>query len=101
MLYDRLLVAWPSPVVEVNRAVAVAFAQGPECGLELLDACAGDPSLRSWHYLPAARADLLRRLGRDVEAAAAYRSALDLVSDGAERAYLRGRLDQVERQAQP
>ncbi len=96
MLYDRLLAVWPSPVVEVNRAVAVAFADGPEHGLALLDACTEEPSLRSWHYLPAARADLLRRLGRDADAALAYRSALALVSDGAERAYLRGRLREVD-----
>jgi RNA polymerase sigma-70 factor, ECF subfamily len=95
LLYDRLLVAWPSPVVEVNRAVAVAFAEGPRRGLELLDALADDPSLRTWHYLPAARADLLRRLGRADESAAAYREALTLVSDGAERHYLRRRLDEV------
>jgi len=96
LLYDRLLVAWPSPVVRVNRAVAVSFDVGPEEGLALLDACAADPALRSWHYLPAARADLLRRLGRRAEAATAYRAALGLVSDGAERVYLRTRLAEVE-----
>ncbi len=96
LLYERLAEVWPSPVVEVNRAVAVSFADGPERGLALLDAVADDPALRSWHYLPAARADLLRRLGRREEAAAAYRAALALVSDGAERAFLRGRLAEVE-----
>ena len=96
LLYDRLRAMWPSPVVDVNRAVAVAFAEGPEVGLALLDDVADDPALRSWHYLPAARADLLRRLGRREEAAAAYRSALALVSDGAERAFLRRRLAEVE-----
>jgi len=96
LLYDRLLVAWPSPVVRVNRAVAVSFAVGPEEGLALLDACAAEPALRSWHYLPAARADLLRRLGRRADAATAYRAALGLVSDGAERVYLRTRLAEVE-----
>jgi RNA polymerase sigma-70 factor, ECF subfamily len=95
LLYDRLLDVWPSPVVAVNRAVAVAFAVGPEHGLAALDAVAGDPGLRGWHYLPAARADLLRRLGRDDEAAAEYRAALALVSDGAERAYLRRRLSEL------
>jgi len=97
LLYDRLLEVWPSPVVAVNRAVAVAFAAGPEHGLVALDAVAGDPGLRGWHYLPAARADLLRRLGRRDEAAAEYRAALALVSDGAERAYLRRRLVELER----
>ncbi|HET7902873.1 MAG TPA: sigma-70 family RNA polymerase sigma factor [Candidatus Nanopelagicales bacterium] len=96
LLYDRLREVWPSPVVDVNRAVAVAFAEGPEQGLAELDAVADDPALRSWHYLPAARADLLRRLGRREEAAAAYRAALGLVSDGAERAFLRRRLGEVE-----
>ena len=96
MLYDRLLAVWPSPVVEVNRAVAVAFASGPEDGLALLDGLAGLDELRSWHYLPASRADLLRRLGRDAEAARAYREALALVSDGAEREFLEQRLAQVD-----
>ena len=95
MLYDRLRAVWPSPVVEVNRAVAVAFALGPEEGLAILDPLEGQAELRSWHYLPAARADLLRRLGRREEAAAAYTAALALVSDGAERAFLRRRLDEV------
>jgi RNA polymerase sigma-70 factor (ECF subfamily) len=96
LLYDRLLAAWPSPVVEVNRAVAVAFAVGLERGLELLDALADRDELRAWHYLPAARADLLRRLGRPAEAADAYRAALALVPDGAEQDFLRRRLAEVE-----
>jgi RNA polymerase sigma-70 factor (ECF subfamily) len=96
LLYDRLAVAWPSAVVQVNRAVAVSFLEGPESGLALLDPLAADPALRSWHYLPAARADLLRRLHRRAEAAAAYSAALGLVSDGAERVYLRARLAEVE-----
>ncbi len=96
LLYDRLLATWPSPVVEVNRAVAVAFATGLETGLALLDALADRDELRSWHYLPAARGDLLRRLGRRAEAAAAYRAALALAADGAERDFLRRRLAEVE-----
>ena len=95
MLYDRLRAVWPSPVVDVNRAVAVSFAVGPLEGLALLDGLDGSDGLRRWHYLPAARADLLRRLGRDEEAAAAYREALAIVSDGAERAFLRRRLGEV------
>jgi RNA polymerase sigma-70 factor (ECF subfamily) len=101
LLYDRLRAVWPSPVVEVNRAVAVSFALGPEDGLALLDALSGRDELRTWHYLPAARADLLRRLGRGTEAAEAYTAALALVSDGAERAFLRRRLDEVGGQPQP
>ena len=99
MLYDRLLAAWPNPVVEVNRAVAVAFASGPQAGLDLLDVLAGREDLRSWHYLPAAQADLLRRLGRDAPAAGAYRDALGLVSDGAEREFLERRLAEVDPEA--
>ena len=95
LLYDRLRAVWPSPVVDVNRAVAVAFATGPADGLALLDALTGREDLRTWHYLPAARADLLRRLGRRAEAAEAYTAALVLVSDGAERAFLRRRLAEV------
>ena len=92
MLYDRLLGVWPSPVVEVNRAAAVAFAVGLEDGLALLDALADRDDLRAWHYLPAARADLLRRLGRDDDAVTAYRAALATIPDGAERTYLETRL---------
>jgi RNA polymerase sigma-70 factor, ECF subfamily len=95
LLYDRLLRAWPSPVVEVNRAAAVAFAVGLEDGLALLDELAASDGLRGWHYLPAARADLLRRLGRREEAAAAYNAALATVPDGAERAYLESRLSDL------
>jgi RNA polymerase sigma-70 factor, ECF subfamily len=95
LLYDRLRAVWPSPVVDVNRAVAVAFATGLEDGLALLDGLTGREDLRTWHYLPAARADLLRRLGCPEEAAAAYSAALALVSDGAERAFLRRRFAEV------
>jgi RNA polymerase sigma-70 factor, ECF subfamily len=91
-LYDLLLTAWPSPVVALNRAVAVAMADGPAAGLAQLDELAADRRLASYHYLPAARADLLRRLGRDAEAAQAYRAALELVGSEPERAFLAGRL---------
>jgi RNA polymerase sigma-70 factor (ECF subfamily) len=90
-LYDRLGERWPSPVVSVNRAVALSFVAGPAAGLEALDALAEQPSLRSWHYLPAARADLLRRLNRDAEAAAAYREAIALAPAGTERDFLQRR----------
>ncbi len=91
-LYDRLLEVWPNPVVAANRAVAVAFSESPEAALRELDALGADPALASWHYLPAARADLLRRTGRLTEAAAAYREALALVPDGRERVFLQRRL---------
>ncbi|MDQ2825809.1 MAG: RNA polymerase sigma factor [Actinomycetota bacterium] len=92
LLYGRLARFVPGPVVELNRAVAVAMADGPEAGLVLVDALDVGGSLAGYHLLPATRADLLRRLGRNVEAAAAYRQALDLTSTDAERRYLTERL---------
>ncbi|MDG4778132.1 sigma factor-like helix-turn-helix DNA-binding protein [Micromonospora sp. WMMD961] len=94
-LYDVLLNLVPSPIVALNRAAAVAMRDGPEAGLALLDELADDPRLRGHHPYPAARADLLRRLGRYDEAAEAYRSALALVGTEPERAYLLGRLRAV------
>ena len=96
-LYDRLLLVWPSPVVAVNRAVAVGMADGPQAGLSALDAIARDPALDGYHYVPAARADLLRRVGRADEAAAEYARALETATNEAERAFLRGRLDEAVR----
>jgi RNA polymerase sigma-70 factor, ECF subfamily len=94
-LYGELARMAPSPVVELNRAVAVSFTDGPAVGLEVLDAVADDPRLARTHLLPATRADLLRRLGRQEEAAASYRAALALARTGPERAFLRHRLDEV------
>ncbi|MFD9126937.1 RNA polymerase sigma factor [Kitasatospora sp. NPDC059571] len=91
-LYDVLLRVEPSPLVALNRAVAVAMRDGPEAGLALLDALDGTGELRGYHLLPAARADLLRRLGRTAEAAAAYRAALDLVGNEPERSTFTRRL---------
>jgi RNA polymerase sigma-70 factor (ECF subfamily) len=95
-LYDLLADVAPSPVVALNRAVAVAMRDGPAAGLELLDTLAADERLRGYHLLPAARADLMRRLGRRAEAAAAYREALTLVGNEPERAYLARRLAEVQ-----
>jgi RNA polymerase sigma-70 factor, ECF subfamily len=81
----------PSPVIELNRAVAVALAEGPERGLALIDAIGG---LERYHLLHAARADLLRRLGRHEEARAAYERALELATNPVERAFLREQLDE-------
>jgi len=75
-------------VVELNRAVAMGMARGPEAGLALLDSLAASGALAGYHLLPAARADLLRRLGRQAEAADAYGEALALAGTGAERRYL-------------
>jgi RNA polymerase sigma-70 factor (ECF subfamily) len=91
-LYERLAELVPSPVVELNRAVAVAMADGPAAGLERVEALEASGELAGYHLLPATRADLLRRLERPEEAAAAYREALALVATDAERGYLQRRL---------
>jgi RNA polymerase sigma-70 factor (ECF subfamily) len=95
-LYDRLYATAPTPVVALNRAVAVAMCDGPAAALPLLDELAASRELRDYHLLPAARADLLRRLGRTIEAAAAYREALALVGNEPERRFLARRLSEVE-----
>jgi RNA polymerase sigma-70 factor (ECF subfamily) len=95
-LYDELLRAWPSPVVALNRAVALAEVAGPAAGLAEIAALEKrDARLAGYHYLPAARADLLRRAGRPAEAAAAYAQALALAGNEAERAFLSGRLAEL------
>jgi RNA polymerase sigma-70 factor (ECF subfamily) len=100
LLYAQLAAVAPSPVVELNRAVAVAMADGPEVGLARLDALAGDELLAGYSYYHSARADLLRRVGRWGEAAVAYRAALELTSNEVERTFLTRRLAQVEGAAQ-
>ncbi|NUS11868.1 MAG: sigma-70 family RNA polymerase sigma factor [Streptomyces sp.] len=95
LLYGELARMAPGPVVELNRAVAVAMADGPAAGLALADALAGSGALAGYHLLPATRADLLRRLGRSSEAAAAYRDALALAPTEAERRFLARRLDSL------
>ena len=95
MLFRSLAQAWPSPVVALNRAVAVAMAAGPEAGLAELASLEQDGRLAGYRYLPAARADLLRRLGRADEAAEAYQAALQLTSNHAERQFLARRLAEV------
>ncbi|HET7181962.1 MAG TPA: DUF6596 domain-containing protein, partial [Candidatus Limnocylindrales bacterium] len=95
-LYARLAEIEPSPVVELNRAVAVAMAEGPAAGLALLEVLAADGRLADYPYLPAARADLLRRLGRHAEAATAYARALALTTNEVERSFLARRLAEVE-----
>jgi RNA polymerase sigma-70 factor (ECF subfamily) len=91
-LYGELVKRVPSPVVELNRAVAVAMADGPEAGLALVTAMQEDQRLAGYHLLPATRGDLLRRLGRLPEAAEAYRSALDLATNEADRRFLARRI---------
>jgi len=92
-LYGKLVSIMPTPVVRLNRAVAVAMARGAEAGLLLIDEL--EDSLDGYYLLPATRADLLRRLHRNEEAAAAYRAALELASTDAERRYLSRRLREV------
>jgi RNA polymerase sigma-70 factor (ECF subfamily) len=91
-LYDELLKVWPSPVVALNRAVAVAMVRGPGVALAEIGAIERDSRLAGYRYLPATRADLLRRLGRHAEAATAYRAALELADNDAERTFLAARL---------
>jgi RNA polymerase sigma-70 factor, ECF subfamily len=95
-LYRELSRIAPSPVVELNRAVAVAMADGPAVGLAMMDGLLADGELDTYLYLHAARADLLRRSGRWTEAIAAYRRAMALAGNGTERTFLAGRLDEVE-----
>ena len=95
-LYARLAQLAPSPVVELNRAVAIAMAAGFETGLARLDELAGDELLATYPYYHSARADLLRRLGRRSDAAAAYRAALALTTNEVERTFLLRRLGEVE-----
>jgi RNA polymerase sigma factor (sigma-70 family) len=90
-LYDRLRVVMPSPVVDLNRAVAHSMAFGPEAGLRLLDEIAGAPALRNYAPLPAARGDFLFRCGRIAEARAAFEAAAKLTRNAREAAFLRAR----------
>jgi RNA polymerase sigma-70 factor (ECF subfamily) len=95
-LYDVLMRTWPSPVVALNRAVAVGFADGPEAGLVALAALEAEPQLSTYGYLASARADFLRRLGRLAEARVAYEVALAQQSNDVERSFLQRRLQELE-----
>jgi RNA polymerase sigma-70 factor, ECF subfamily len=95
-LYDLLERVQPSPIVSLNRAVAVAMAEGPGAGLALIDALATADNLVNYHLLHAARADLLRRLGSLPEAAVSYERALALVTNDSERRFLERRLREVQ-----
>ena len=97
-LYGLLTRLTPSPVVELNRAVAVAMAEGPAAGLKLVEELEASGELAGYRLLPATRADLLRRIGRPNEAADAYREALGLAATDAERRYLARRLAESERE---
>src|ERR1051325_10040640 len=96
-LYDVLLRLWPhSPVVELNRAVAIGLRDGPQAGLDALTPLLADPTLATYGYLSAARADFLRQLHRWAEAAEAYQEALTLTDNDVERAFLVQRLGEVQ-----
>jgi RNA polymerase sigma-70 factor (ECF subfamily) len=100
-LYARLSALRPSPVIELNRAVAIAMADGPAAGLELVDAIAAGGDLRDYYLMWSAHADLLRRLGRWSEAAESYRAALARVGSAPERRFLRRRLDEMSAKMRP
>jgi len=95
-LYGVLLQLWPSPVVELNRAVAIGLRDGPQAGLDALAPLLADPALATYGYLSAARADFLRQLHRWTEAAVAYEEALTLTDNDVERALLIERLSEVQ-----
>jgi RNA polymerase sigma-70 factor (ECF subfamily) len=94
-LYDALRRVWPSPVVDLNRAVALAMATDAATGLREIASLEGDARLARYHYLPAIKADLLSRLGRYDEAAAAFRTAVEMTDNTAEREYLAARLAEL------
>jgi RNA polymerase sigma-70 factor (ECF subfamily) len=99
-LYDQLLRIQPSPVVQLNRAVAIAMRDGPEAGLAHIDAVLGDSSgkhgeLANYYLAHSARADMYRRLGRTAEARASYEKALALTQQGPERQFLQERIRQL------
>ena len=94
-LYEQLSRYLPSPVVRLNHAVAVAMSDGPAAGLVLVEELARSGSLDAYHLLPATRADLLRRLGRNAEAASSYKQALEMAGTDAERRFLARRLQET------
>ena len=100
-LYDALAQLAPSPVVELNRAVAFAMAFGPAAGLEIVDALASEPSLQSYHLLPAVRGDFLAKLGRFDEARAELERAAALTRNARERTLLLERAAAMTRADQP
>ena len=95
-LYADLAAVTPSPVVDLNRAVAISMSEGPEAGLLRVDRLVDQGALAGYHLLPAARADMLRRLGRSAEALEEYRRALELAPGGADQAFLAGRCREMQ-----
>ncbi|MFF3452974.1 RNA polymerase sigma factor [Streptomyces sp. NPDC002730] len=97
VLYGQLAALAPSPVVELNRAVAVSMAEGPEAGLAMVDELAAEPALKEYHLLPSVRGDLLARLGRPAEARAEFERAASLTRNERERELLRARAEECGR----
>ncbi|MBB3608858.1 RNA polymerase sigma-70 factor (ECF subfamily) [Rhizobium sp. BK602] len=100
-LYDLLLLAHPSPVIELNRAVAVSMCQGPAAGLDIVDSLLGEERMARYHLAHAARADFLRQLGRTEEARQSYETALSLCRQAPEQAFLRNRLAELVSKPRP
>jgi RNA polymerase sigma-70 factor (ECF subfamily) len=100
-LYDTLVAVWPSPVVALNRAIAMGEARGPQAGLDALDPLGSEPQLVGYHYLAAARAEFLRRLNRTEEARAAYEEALMLTDNTVERDFLHRCLELLDDRSGP
>jgi RNA polymerase sigma factor (sigma-70 family) len=100
-LYDALAQLMPSPIVELNRAVAVAMAFGPAAGLEIVDAIASEPSLKAYHLLPSVRGDFLFKLGRLAEALAEFQRAASLTHNTREREFLLGRAQSCAAEPSP
>jgi RNA polymerase sigma factor (sigma-70 family) len=94
-LYDALVRLQPTPIIQLNRAVAIGRARGPQAGLTLVDSLVDDPLLRDYHLLPSVRADLLVRLGRDAEARLEFERAAALTANRTEQAFLRRRADEL------
>jgi RNA polymerase sigma-70 factor (ECF subfamily) len=95
-LYDLLARVAPSPVIELNRAVAMAMRDGPAAGLELIDAILARGELANYHLVHSARADLCRRLGKTADARAAYERALALIHQAPERRFIERRLQELK-----
>jgi RNA polymerase sigma factor (sigma-70 family) len=94
-LYDALVGLQPTPIIQLNRAVAIGRARGPQAGLALVDSLVDDPVLRDYHLLPSVRADLLARLGRGAEARLEFERAAALTANATEQAFLRRRADEL------
>jgi predicted RNA polymerase sigma factor len=100
-LYDALAQVAPSPVVELNRAVAIGMALGPEAGLELVDELSSEPALAGYHWLPSVRGDLLAKLGRHQEARAEFERAAFLTQNVRERELLLERVRESDDDTRP